>query len=61
MEKATAANYRDALLPVRARLGGKPLQDVTEADIEALIDWMLTEGRSAAASPARGSVSGQCA
>jgi hypothetical protein len=34
VEKATAANYRDALLPVRARLGGKPLQDVTEADIE---------------------------
>ncbi|GAA0400657.1 hypothetical protein GCM10009541_49760 [Micromonospora gifhornensis] len=32
VEEATASNYRDALLPVRARLGGKPLQDVNEAD-----------------------------
>ncbi|MGJ6963265.1 tyrosine-type recombinase/integrase [Streptosporangium sp. G11] len=45
VEKATAANYRDALLPVRERLGGRPLQGVAEADIEALVDWMLTSGR----------------
>ncbi|SCL73549.1 site-specific integrase [Micromonospora peucetia] len=50
VEKATAANYRDALLPVRARLGSKPLQDVTEA----LIDWMLTEGRRRGGKPGTG-------
>ncbi|MFJ8691108.1 tyrosine-type recombinase/integrase [Micromonospora wenchangensis] len=54
VEKATTANYRDALLPVRARLGAKPLQDVTEADIEALIDWMLTEGRRRGGKPGTG-------
>jgi integrase len=45
VEKATAANYRDALLPVRERLGGRPLQRLTEAHVEGLVDWMLTEGR----------------
>ncbi|PZG07851.1 site-specific integrase [Micromonospora craterilacus] len=54
VEKATASNYRDALLPVRARLGGKPLQDVNEADIEALIDWMLREGRRRGGKPGTG-------
>ncbi|MEU5942826.1 hypothetical protein ABZ807_27490 [Micromonospora sp. NPDC047548] len=52
--KATAANYRDALLPVGARLGEKPLQDVTEVDIEALVDWMLTEGRRRGGKPGSG-------
>ena len=54
VEKATAANYRDALLPVRARLGEKPLQEVTEEDIEALIDWMLTQGRRRGGKPGTG-------
>ncbi|MEU7957095.1 tyrosine-type recombinase/integrase [Micromonospora humida] len=54
VEKATAANYRDALLPVRARLGDSAIQEVTEEDIEALIDWMLTEGRRRGGKPGTG-------
>jgi integrase len=54
VEKATAANYRDALLPVHQRLGDRPLQGVTESDIEALVDWMLTEGRRRGGKPGTG-------
>ncbi|MFK3984517.1 tyrosine-type recombinase/integrase [Micromonospora sp. NPDC050397] len=54
VEKATAANYRDALLPVRFRLGERPIQEVIEEDIEALIDWMLTEGRRRGGKPGTG-------
>lgn len=54
VEKATAANYRDALLPVRARLGEKLLQEIAEEDIEALIDWILTEGRRRGGKPGTG-------
>ncbi len=49
-----ARQHRDALLPVRARFGEKPLQDVTEVDIEALVDWMLTEGRRRGGKPGSG-------
>jgi integrase len=35
----------DALKPVRERLGERSLQSVTKADIERLVDWMLTSGR----------------
>ncbi|MCO1579131.1 Arm DNA-binding domain-containing protein [Crossiella sp. SN42] len=45
VEKATAANYADALLPVRERLGEKRLQEVTEEDADELVSWMLTSGR----------------
>jgi integrase len=45
VEKATAANYADALLPVRTRLGSKRLQEVTEEDVDELVSWMLTSGR----------------
>lgn len=54
VEKATAANYRDALLPVRRRLGTRRLQSITEADIEALVDWMLSEGRRRGGRPGAG-------
>ncbi|MEU5872483.1 tyrosine-type recombinase/integrase [Glycomyces sp. NPDC047369] len=54
VEKGTAANYRDALLPVRKRLGARRLQGVTEPDIEALVDWMLTEGRRRGGQPGTG-------
>jgi integrase len=33
------------LKPVRRRLGGKKLAQVTKADGDALVDWMLTAGR----------------
>jgi integrase len=42
---STRRNYEDALLPVREQLGGRYLQSVSKADIEALVTWMLTSGR----------------
>jgi integrase len=44
-EAATIRNYEDALRPVRERLGAKPVQKLTTADIEDLVDWMLISGR----------------
>ncbi|WP_280245380.1 site-specific integrase [Nocardia abscessus] len=43
--KVTADNYRRHLLPVRRFMGGKRLADVTKADGDALVEWMLTKGR----------------
>ncbi|RMI28411.1 site-specific integrase [Nocardia stercoris] len=37
--------YRNNLKPVRRRLGGKLLTEVTKADGDDLVDWMLTQGR----------------
>jgi integrase len=54
VEKATAANYRDAIRPVRERLGDRALQSLTEADVERLVDWMLTEGRRRGGRPGSG-------
>jgi hypothetical protein len=31
--------------PVRERLGARTLQSVSKADVENLVDWMLTSGR----------------
>jgi integrase len=42
---STRRNYEDALLPVRERLGGRYLQSVSKADVEALVTWMLASGR----------------
>jgi integrase len=54
VEKATAANYRDAMRPVRERLGDRPIQRLTEADVEGLVDWMLTSGRKRGGTPGTG-------
>lgn len=45
VEKATAHNYEDALRPVRERLGDRKLQQLSEEDIDELVEWMLTAGR----------------
>ncbi|WP_236788140.1 tyrosine recombinase XerC [Amycolatopsis sp. GM8] len=45
VEKGTAANYADALLPVRERLGDRQLQQLDEEHIDGLVSWMLTSGR----------------
>jgi integrase len=37
--------YADDLKPVRRFLGGKRLQQLTKADGDALVSWMMTEGR----------------
>lgn len=45
VEQATALNYEDALRSVRTRLGDHRLQELTEEDVDDLVDWMLTSGR----------------
>lgn len=45
LRASTRRNYEDALLPVREQLGGRYLQSIGKADIEALVSWMLTSGR----------------
>jgi len=54
VERATSANYRAALLPVRQRLGDWLLQRITEADVEGLVDHMLTAGRRRGGKPGTG-------
>lgn len=54
VEEATAANYRHAVRPVRERLGERQLQQVVEADIEGLVDWMLAKGRRRGGKPGTG-------
>jgi integrase len=43
--ESTKVSYRDAFRPVRERLGHRQLQSISKADIENLVDWMLTSGR----------------
>jgi integrase len=45
LRASTRRNYEDALLPVRERLGGRYLQSIGKADVEALVSWMLASGR----------------
>ncbi|MBP2324735.1 integrase [Kibdelosporangium banguiense] len=54
VEKATASNYADALLPVRDRLGDRQLQKVTEEDVDDLVSWMLSSGRRRGGKPGTG-------
>jgi len=51
---STKRNYHDALRPVRERLGTRRLQSITKADIEDLMDWMLTAGRRRGGKPGTG-------
>jgi hypothetical protein len=39
---------------VRERLGARPLQSITKADVEDLVDWMLTAGRRREGAPGTG-------
>jgi len=41
----TLQGYRNSLKPVQRRLGGKLLQQITKADGDDLVEWMLSEGR----------------
>ncbi|WP_107081695.1 Arm DNA-binding domain-containing protein [Streptomyces sp. SBT349] len=54
VEEATAANYEDAMRPVRAHLGERLLQKLSETDVEGLVDWMLTSGRVRGGKPGTG-------
>lgn len=46
VRRVTLEGYTHDLKAVRRYLGGKKLQQLTKADGDALVDWMLTEGRS---------------
>jgi integrase len=52
--ESTKISYRDAFRPVRERLGNRPLQSITKADIEELVDWMLSSGRRRGGTPGTG-------
>ncbi|WP_405645906.1 tyrosine-type recombinase/integrase [Streptomyces sp. NBC_00019] len=45
VEVATKRSYEDAMRYVRTHLGTKRLQQLTEDDVESLIDWMLSSAR----------------
>jgi integrase len=49
--ESTKASYRYAFLPVRERLGARTLQSIAKADVEDLVDWMLTAGRRRGGEP----------
>jgi integrase len=54
VEEGTASNYDSAIRPVREHLGDKKIQNLTEEDVERLIDWMLTSGRRRGGQPGTG-------
>ncbi|OBC07565.1 integrase [Mycobacterium sp. 852013-50091_SCH5140682] len=45
IRRVTLEGYRHDLKPVRRHLGGKKLQQLTKADGDGLVEWMLTAGR----------------
>ncbi|MFE3757889.1 site-specific integrase [Nocardia tengchongensis] len=45
IRRITLEGYRNDLKPVRRRMGKKKLAQLTKADGDALVDFMLTEGR----------------
>ncbi|MGH3253443.1 MAG: tyrosine-type recombinase/integrase, partial [Trebonia sp.] len=52
--ESTKVSHREALRPVRERLGNRKLQSITKADVEKLVDWMLTAGRKRGGTPGTG-------
>ncbi|WP_406238521.1 tyrosine-type recombinase/integrase [Nocardia sp. NBC_01009] len=45
IRRITLQGYRNDLKPVRRRMGGKKLRQITKADGDGLVEWMLAEGR----------------
>lgn len=45
LRPGTRRAYSDCLKPVAERLGSVELQRLTKADLDRLVDWMLTSGR----------------
>lgn len=54
VEAATKRSYEDAMRYVKTHLGEKRLQQLTEGDVESLIDWMLTSARRRGGKPGTG-------
>jgi integrase len=47
----TESAYRHGIAPAKDQLGAVPLQKLTTAHVEDLVDWMLTEGRKRGGKP----------
>jgi integrase len=52
--ESTKRNYRDAFRCVRDQLGDRRLQSLTKADVEDLVEYMLTTGRKRGGKPGTG-------
>jgi integrase len=59
IRQVTLYSYEMDLKPVRRHLGGKQLQQLTKADGDALVRWMLTEARTSPKHYRDGSLAGQ--
>ncbi|MFG2671402.1 tyrosine-type recombinase/integrase [Streptomyces sp. NPDC048445] len=54
VEVKTARSYVDAMAYVKTRLGGKPVQGLTEEDVTEMVTWMLTSARRIGGKPGTG-------
>jgi integrase len=54
VEVATKRSYEDAMRYVRVRIGHKLVQELATADVQELIEWMLTSGRRIGGKPGTG-------
>lgn len=54
VEAATVRSYEDAMRYVRVHLGHKVLQELSEDDVDSLVDWMLTSARRRGGRPGTG-------
>lgn len=54
VEVATKRSYEDAMRYVRTRFGEKRVQELTTADVQGLIEWMLTSARRIGGKPGTG-------
>lgn len=59
VRSVTLQGYTHDLAAVRRFLGNKKLQQLTKADGDALVDWMLTQGRSSRKRSRPGSLAGR--
>ncbi len=44
VREVTRSNYENVLKPVRSRLGQRKAQDLRRSDMEALVEWLATDG-----------------
>lgn len=59
IRRVTAYGYGNDLLPVRRHLGGRKLQQLTKADGDSLVEWMLTQARTSPRHYRPGSLAGR--
>jgi integrase len=54
VEEHTRRSYRDCMRPVREHLGHRPLQRLSEEDVDGLVEYMLTSARKIGGKPGTG-------